>query len=118
MKVIDHPKFGRCYELTDKEDIALLPRFGERSAENIVAEIENKKKISFSRFLLNKFANNYLYILIFFKKITLKNLPLINTLSRHQEVELDLRIKKKLRLIWNSKWFHTFAPEYKRKNLN
>lgn len=53
-----------------------------------------------------------------FQKITLKNLPLINTLLRHQETEPNLTIKKKLRLIWNSKWFHTFAPEYKRKNLN
>lgn len=34
-----------------KEDIATLPRFGEKSAENIINEIENKKKISLSRFL-------------------------------------------------------------------
>jgi len=34
-----------------KEDIAPLERFGEKSAENIVNEIELKKKISFSRFL-------------------------------------------------------------------
>jgi DNA ligase (NAD+) len=34
-----------------KEDIAPLERFGEKSAENIIKEIENKKKISFSRFL-------------------------------------------------------------------
>ncbi len=34
-----------------KEDIAPLERFGEKSAENIVAEIENKKKISLSKFL-------------------------------------------------------------------
>lgn len=34
-----------------KEDIALLERFGEKSAENIVAEIKNKKRISLSRFL-------------------------------------------------------------------
>lgn len=34
-----------------KEDIALLERFGEKSAENIVNEIKNKKKISFARFL-------------------------------------------------------------------
>ena len=34
-----------------KEDIALLERFGEKSAENIINEIENKKKIPFSRFL-------------------------------------------------------------------
>lgn len=32
-------------------DIAVLDRFGERSAENIVSEIEKKKKISFARFL-------------------------------------------------------------------
>lgn len=34
-----------------KEDIAPLERFGEKSAENIIREIENKKKISFARFL-------------------------------------------------------------------
>ncbi len=34
-----------------KEDIAPLERFGEKSAENIVQEIENKKKIPLSRFL-------------------------------------------------------------------
>jgi len=34
-----------------KEDIAPLERFGEKSAENIIKEIENKKKIPFSRFL-------------------------------------------------------------------
>src|SRR3989339_1981852 len=35
----------------EKEDIATLERFGEKSAENIVNEIESKKKISLSRFL-------------------------------------------------------------------
>ncbi len=34
-----------------KEDIAPLERFGEKSAENIIQEIKNKKKISFSKFL-------------------------------------------------------------------
>ncbi|MFA6301476.1 MAG: NAD-dependent DNA ligase LigA [Candidatus Paceibacterota bacterium] len=34
-----------------KEDIAPLERFGEKSAENIINEIELKKKISLSRFL-------------------------------------------------------------------
>jgi DNA ligase (NAD+) len=34
-----------------KEDIAMLERFGEKSAENIVKEIENKKKISLSKFI-------------------------------------------------------------------
>jgi DNA ligase (NAD+) len=34
-----------------KEDIAVLPRFGEKSAENIIAEIESKKKIPLSKFL-------------------------------------------------------------------
>ena len=34
-----------------KEDIKLLPRFGEKSAENIIKEIENKKKIILSKFL-------------------------------------------------------------------
>ena len=34
-----------------KEDIAPLERFGEKSAENIVKEIELKKKISLGRFL-------------------------------------------------------------------
>lgn len=34
-----------------KEDIAPLERFGEKSAENIVQEIENKKNISLSKFL-------------------------------------------------------------------
>jgi DNA ligase (NAD+) len=34
-----------------KEDIAPLSRFGEKSAENIVAEIKNKKKIPLSKFL-------------------------------------------------------------------
>ena len=35
----------------EKEDIALLDRFGEKSAENIVEEIKNKKKVVFTRFL-------------------------------------------------------------------
>ncbi len=34
-----------------KEDIAPLERFGEKSAENIINEIESKKKIPLSRFL-------------------------------------------------------------------
>ncbi len=34
-----------------KEDIALLERFGEKSAENIINEIKLKKRISFSKFL-------------------------------------------------------------------
>lgn len=34
-----------------KEDIAPLERFGDKSAKNIIKEIELKKKISFSRFL-------------------------------------------------------------------
>lgn len=34
-----------------KEDIAILPRFGEKSAENIIQEIKNKKKINLSKFL-------------------------------------------------------------------
>jgi len=34
-----------------KEDIAPLERFGEKSAENIINEIENKRKISLSKFL-------------------------------------------------------------------
>jgi DNA ligase (NAD+) len=34
-----------------KEDIAPLERFGEKSAENIIQEIKNKKKIPFSKFL-------------------------------------------------------------------
>ncbi|HEV7702057.1 MAG TPA: NAD-dependent DNA ligase LigA [Candidatus Paceibacterota bacterium] len=34
-----------------KEDIAPLERFGEKSAENIIKEIESKKKIPLSRFL-------------------------------------------------------------------
>ena len=34
-----------------EEDIAPLERFGEKSAENIVKEIESKKKIPFSKFL-------------------------------------------------------------------
>jgi DNA ligase (NAD+) len=37
--------------MLEKSDIALLPRFGEKSAENIIKEIESKKKISLSRFL-------------------------------------------------------------------
>ena len=35
----------------DKGDIASLERFGEKSAENIIEEIKNKKKIPLSRFL-------------------------------------------------------------------
>ncbi|MFA5095386.1 MAG: NAD-dependent DNA ligase LigA [Candidatus Paceibacterota bacterium] len=35
----------------EKEDIAPLERFGEKSAENIVQEIKNKKRISFPKFL-------------------------------------------------------------------
>ena len=34
-----------------KEDIAPLERFGEKSAENIIKEIKNKKRTSLSRFL-------------------------------------------------------------------
>ena len=34
-----------------KEDIASLERFGDKSAENIIKEIENKKKIPLARFL-------------------------------------------------------------------
>jgi len=34
-----------------KEDIAPLPRFGEKSAENIINEIKNKKRIPLARFL-------------------------------------------------------------------
>lgn len=34
-----------------KEDIAPLERFGEKSAENIIEEIKNKKKITLSKFL-------------------------------------------------------------------
>lgn len=37
--------------LLSKEDIAPLERFGEKSAQNIIKEIEDKKKISLSRFL-------------------------------------------------------------------
>jgi len=35
----------------EEKDIAPLERFGEKSAENIINEIENKKKIPLSRFL-------------------------------------------------------------------
>ncbi len=35
----------------EKEDIAILERFGEKSAENIIQEINNKKKIPLSKFL-------------------------------------------------------------------
>jgi DNA ligase (NAD+) len=35
----------------NKEDIAPLERFGEKSAENIINEIQSKKKISLARFL-------------------------------------------------------------------
>ncbi len=35
----------------EKEDIANLERFGEKSAENIIQEIKNKKKIPLSKFL-------------------------------------------------------------------
>jgi DNA ligase (NAD+) len=35
----------------DKADIASLDRFGEKSAENIVEEIKNKKRVPLSRFL-------------------------------------------------------------------
>lgn len=41
---------GDIFTLT-KEDIAPLERFGEKSAENIIKEIENKKRISLARFL-------------------------------------------------------------------
>lgn len=37
--------------ILEKSDIASLERFGEKSAENIIQEIEEKKKVSFSRFL-------------------------------------------------------------------
>lgn len=35
----------------DKEDISVLERFGEKSAENIINEINSKKKISLAKFL-------------------------------------------------------------------
>lgn len=35
----------------EREDIAPLERFGEKSAENIIASINSKKKISFAKFL-------------------------------------------------------------------
>ncbi len=35
----------------EKEDIAILERFGEKSAENIVNEIKNKRKVPLARFL-------------------------------------------------------------------
>ena len=35
----------------EKEDIAPLERFGEKSAENIIREIQSKKRIAFSKFL-------------------------------------------------------------------
>jgi len=35
----------------EKEDIATMERFGEKSAENIINEIKNKKKIPLSKFL-------------------------------------------------------------------
>lgn len=35
----------------EKEDIETLDRFGEKSAENILREIEEKKRVPFSRFL-------------------------------------------------------------------
>ena len=35
----------------EKEDIEVLPRFGEKSAENIIKEIKLKKKIPLSKFL-------------------------------------------------------------------
>ncbi|MDQ5901781.1 MAG: ligase, partial [Patescibacteria group bacterium] len=35
----------------EKEDIASMERFGEKSAENIIKEIELKKKISLARFI-------------------------------------------------------------------
>jgi len=35
----------------EKEDIATLERFGEKSAENIIKEIESKKKIPLAKFL-------------------------------------------------------------------
>jgi DNA ligase (NAD+) len=35
----------------EREDIAPLERFGEKSAENIINEIKNKKKISLAKFL-------------------------------------------------------------------
>lgn len=34
-----------------KEDIAILERFGEKSAENIINEIQNKKRIPLSKFI-------------------------------------------------------------------
>lgn len=37
--------------ILEKEDIAGLERFGKKSADNIIAEIKNKKKISLSKFL-------------------------------------------------------------------
>ncbi len=37
--------------LLEKGDIAALPRFGEKSAENVVREVNEKKKITLARFL-------------------------------------------------------------------
>ena len=37
---------------------------------------------------------------------------------KNLKITADFATKKKTGLICNSKWFHTFASEYKRKNLN
>jgi hypothetical protein len=44
-----------------------------------------------------------------------KSIYFINSIELIEFVKI---IKKNKRIIRNSKWFHTFAPENKRKNLN
>lgn len=52
-KFLDEGLIGDAADLfmLKEGDIAALPRFGERSAENIVVEIEEKKRTTLSRFI-------------------------------------------------------------------
>ncbi|MBI2278631.1 MAG: NAD-dependent DNA ligase LigA [Candidatus Brennerbacteria bacterium] len=52
-KFLDEGLIGDAADIftLEKGNIAALPRFGEKSAENIVTEIEKKKRIALSRFI-------------------------------------------------------------------
>lgn len=52
-KFLDEGLIGDAADIftLQEGDIAVLPRFGERSAENIVGEIEEKKRVTLPRFI-------------------------------------------------------------------
>ncbi|MDP3975066.1 MAG: NAD-dependent DNA ligase LigA, partial [Candidatus Jorgensenbacteria bacterium] len=54
-KFLDEGLIGDAADIftLQKGDIAALPRFGEKSAENIIAEVEEKKRVTLARFLFS-----------------------------------------------------------------